>query len=115
MDVFQPNTYLKVFQIAKALNPLPLELAVTSARVVKMTLEEYLQLALLGLVLLFAFLTMEMRDLLKAVGCLFVMSVALGALFWMLGAPFVAVLQLLIYGGAVIALFIIVIMFTRRE
>jgi len=43
------------------------------------------------------------------------MGITIGLLFAILNAPYVAVFQLLIYAGAVIALFISVVMVTRRE
>jgi NADH:ubiquinone oxidoreductase subunit 6 (subunit J) len=42
------------------------------------------------------------------------MGITIGLLFAILNAPYVAVFQLLIYAGAVIALFISVVMVTKR-
>jgi len=36
-------------------------------------------------------------------------------LFWLLNAPYVSVFQLLVYAGAVIVLFIVSVMLTKRE
>jgi NADH:ubiquinone oxidoreductase subunit 6 (subunit J) len=41
------------------------------------------------------------------------MAICLGGLFWTLNAPYVALFQMLIYGGAVVVLFVSVIMFVR--
>jgi len=43
------------------------------------------------------------------------MCITIGALFWLLNAPYVSVFQLLVYAGAVIVLFIATIMLTARE
>ena len=61
-----------------------------------------------------AILAVEVKDMLYAVLCLCGMSVAVGALFGVLGASLVMVFQLLIYAGASIALFVSVVMLTSR-
>jgi len=43
------------------------------------------------------------------------MCVAIGAIFWLLNAPYVAVFQILIYAGAVVVLFIATVMLTTRK
>ena len=43
------------------------------------------------------------------------MCVTIGALFWLLNAPYVAVFQLLIYAGAIVALFVAAVMLTTRK
>ena len=63
----------------------------------------------------FAILAVEVEDLLHAVLCLWLMCVSLAGLFWLLGAPYVAVFQLIVYAGAVIVLFIAAIMLTVRR
>ena len=60
-----------------------------------------------------AILTVEFRNLLYASLCFGGMCVCLGGLYWTLSAPYAALFQMLIYGGAVIVLFISVIMLTR--
>ena len=65
--------------------------------------------------LLFAFFTVEVRDLLYAVLCLCGMCITVGGLFGVLNAPYVMVFQLLVYAGATVALFLFVVMFTRRR
>lgn len=67
------------------------------------------------LTVLLALLTVELKDMLHAVICLFGMCIAIGALFWLLCAPYVSLFQLLVYAGAVIVLFIVTIMLTARE
>ncbi len=64
---------------------------------------------------LLAILTVELKDIIHAVACLGGMCITIGALFWMLNAPYVAVFQLTVYGGAVIALFLAAIALTREK
>ncbi|UCF58548.1 MAG: NADH-quinone oxidoreductase subunit J [Candidatus Bathyarchaeota archaeon] len=76
---------------------------------------DFIQILLIMVTILLAILTIEIKDMIRAIVCLCGMGVTIGILFAILNAPYVAVFQLLIYGGAVIALFISVIMVTRRE
>jgi len=62
-----------------------------------------------------AALSVELRDLLQASLCLCGMCIAVGLLFGLLNATYVMVFQLLIYAGATMALFVSVIMLTRRK
>ena len=78
-------------------------------------IEDILQLGLLVVTCVFTVLTVESKDLLHTVIALAAMSVSLGALFWLLNAPYVAVFQILIYAGAVVVLFIAAVMLTRRK
>jgi NADH-quinone oxidoreductase subunit J len=78
-------------------------------------IEDVLQLGLLVATCVFTVLTVESKDLLHTVIALAAMSVSLGALFWLLNAPYVAVFQILIYAGAVVVLFIAAVMLTRRK
>ena len=77
--------------------------------------EDILQLFLLVAMCIFAILTVELRDLFHTVISLAAMAVSLGAIFWLLNAPWVAVFQILIYAGAVVVLFIAAVMLTRRK
>ncbi len=70
------------------------------------------QLLLLGAACAFALLAVELRDILHAVLALLGMSVCLAGLFWLMSAPFLAIFQLLIYGGAIVALFIVTVTLT---
>jgi NADH-quinone oxidoreductase subunit J len=78
-------------------------------------LNDMLQIGLIILTVLLALLTVELKDMLHAVICLCGMCISIGALFWLLSAPYVAVFQLLVYAGAVIVLFIAVVMLTTRK
>jgi len=78
-------------------------------------LEDLAHLVLLATVVVMAILTVEAEELLYSALGLLGMSVALGVLYWLLFAPYVAVFQLAVYAGAVVVLFVSVIMLTRRE
>lgn len=62
-----------------------------------------------------ALLTASLRNLLQAALCFGGMCICIGAIYWSLFAPYVALFQMLIYGGAVVVLFVSVIMFTKGE
>ncbi|MCD6535701.1 MAG: NADH-quinone oxidoreductase subunit J [Thaumarchaeota archaeon] len=61
---------------------------------------------LIVLLTIFAILAVELRDLLKAILAFTGVSIVLSAIFYLLGAPYLAVFQLLIYAGAVTVLFL---------
>ena len=67
------------------------------------------------LTVLFAFLAVEVKRILYAVMSFSSMCIAIGALFWILNAPYVAVFQLLIYAGAVVTIFLAAIMLTSQK
>jgi len=69
---------------------------------------------LLAFVIIAAILAIELRDLIYAAIALAVLSVALAAVFWLLNAPWVALFQLMIYGGAVTVLLITTVALTER-
>jgi NADH:ubiquinone oxidoreductase subunit 6 (subunit J) len=76
---------------------------------------EVLQLVLMFFALVLAFLTVEVKRILYAVISFSGMCVAIGALFWILDAPYVAVFQILIYAGAVVTIFLAAIMLTSQK
>jgi NADH-quinone oxidoreductase subunit J len=76
---------------------------------------DMLQIALMILSVLLALLTVELKDMLHAILSMCGMCISVGALFWLLAAPYVAVFQLLVYAGAVIVLFIATVMLTKRK
>ncbi|MDH5267310.1 MAG: NADH-quinone oxidoreductase subunit J [Candidatus Bathyarchaeota archaeon] len=76
---------------------------------------DFIQIFLIIVTIVLAILTIEIKDMLHAIVCLCGMGVTIGMLFAILNAPYVAVFQLLIYAGAVIALFLSLVMVTRRE
>ena len=69
---------------------------------------------LLAIVIIAAILAVELRDLIYASIALAVLSIALAAVFWILNAPWVALFQLMIYGGAVTVLLISTVALTER-
>ena len=78
-------------------------------------LNDILPITLIIFSVFLAILTVELKDMFHAVICLCGMCVTIGALFWLLNAPYVAVFQLLVYAGAVIVLFIATVMLTVRK
>lgn len=78
-------------------------------------LSEILQLVLMSLTLLLAFLTVEVKRILYAVISFSGMCLTIGALFWILNAPYVAVFQILIYAGAIVTIFLAAIMLTSQK
>ena len=62
-----------------------------------------------------AILAVELKDILYAILSFCGMCITIGALFWILNAPYVAVFQLLVYAGAIVALFIAAVMLTTRK
>ena len=76
---------------------------------------EIVQLVLITATLVFAFMTAGLRDILYAALSLGGMCICLGGLYWTLYAPYIGLFQMLIYGGAVVVLFVSVIMFVRGD
>ena len=64
---------------------------------------------------LLALLTVELKDILYAILSFCGMCILIGIIFWTLNAPYVAIFQLLVYAGAIVALFIAVVMLTTRK
>ena len=67
------------------------------------------------LTVLFALLTVELKDILYAILSFCGMCILIGVIFWTLNAAYVAVFQLLVYAGAIVALFIATVMLTTRR
>lgn len=65
--------------------------------------------------MLLALLTVELKDILYAILSFCGMCILIGIMFWTLNAPYVAVFQLLVYAGAIVALFIAAVMLTTRK
>ena len=63
-----------------------------------------------GLAIIFAVLTITQRNAIHALVYLILMLLSLSVIFFTLGAPFVAVLQIAIYAGAIMVLFVFVVM-----
>ena len=67
------------------------------------------------LTVLLALLTVEVKDILYAILSFCGMCILIGIIFWTLNAPYVAIFQLLVYAGAIVALFIAAVMLTTRK
>jgi NADH-quinone oxidoreductase subunit J len=76
---------------------------------------EIVQVVLIATTLIFALMAAGLDDILFAALSLGGMSICLGGLYWTMNAPYVGLFQMLIYGGAVVVLFVSVIMFVRSE
>jgi NADH-quinone oxidoreductase subunit J len=78
-------------------------------------LTELLQISLIIATVVLAALTVELKNLLHAVVCLFGMCIAIGILYGILNAPYVMVFQLLIYAGAAMVFVLSIVMLTSRD
>lgn len=76
---------------------------------------ELVQIVLIASTIALALMTAGLKDTLYAALSLGGMCITLGGLYWTLYAPYIALFQLLIYGGAIVVLFVSVIMFVRSE
>jgi len=65
--------------------------------------------------ILLALFTIEAKNVLHAVIGFCGMCIAIGGLFWLLNAPYVSVFQILIYSGAVVAIFLAAVMLTTSK
>jgi len=70
-------------------------------------------IVLLSLAVVSAFLAVAMPNIVYGVIFLLCTNVVLGVLYYMLGAPTVALFQLAIFAGAIVVFFIITIMLTE--
>ncbi len=76
---------------------------------------EIVQYVLIASTLAFALMTAGIKKTLYAALSLGGMCVCLGGLYWTMYAPYVGLFQMLIYGGAIVVLFVSVIMFVRGD
>lgn len=67
------------------------------------------------IIIVFAVLAMELKNITYAILSLCGFSVAVAVAFFFLNAPYVAVFQLAILAGAVTVLFLVAVMLTRKE
>ena len=79
------------------------------------TLEDILQYILMVVTIVLALATIELKNLLHAAIAFCGMCITIGGIFWLLYAPYAAVFQVLIYGGAVVTIFLAAVMFTTRK
>ncbi|RLF99844.1 MAG: hypothetical protein DRN49_03780 [Thaumarchaeota archaeon] len=73
---------------------------------------DLIQLILIVLTLTFAILSIEVKNLFHAIIFFALMCISIGSMFWMLNAPYLAVFQLTVYAGAVVALFLVTVTLT---
>lgn len=64
---------------------------------------------------LLAVFTIEVKNVLHAVIGFCGMCITIGAIFWLLNAPYVSVFQILIYAGAVVGIFLAAVMLTTSK
>jgi len=69
----------------------------------------------MAVTLVLAVIAVELKNILYAVIAFCGMCTAVGALYWLLNAPYVSVFQVLIYAGAVVTIFLAAIMLTSRK
>jgi NADH:ubiquinone oxidoreductase subunit 6 (subunit J) len=67
----------------------------------------------MALAIIFAILTIELKDLIYMVFSFAIMSVAIGSFYFLLNAVYLAMFQMLVYAGAVVAMAIAAIILTR--
>lgn len=67
----------------------------------------------LGMTVVCAFLAVSSVNIVYGVVFLLCTNVSLGIVYYMIGAPTVALFQLAIFAGAVVVFFVITVMFTR--
>ncbi|MEJ2689293.1 MAG: NADH-quinone oxidoreductase subunit J [Deltaproteobacteria bacterium] len=68
-----------------------------------------------AVILASAFLAATRRQPLNAILCLIVSLVGVAALFFLLGAPLLAAFQIILYAGAIVVLFLFVVMLFRDD
>ena len=74
-----------------------------------------LEIILLAFIVVFGILAVEFKRLIYAAVSLALMSISIALIFFLLAAPFVGLLQLLIYAGAITILFLATISLTKGE
>jgi NADH:ubiquinone oxidoreductase subunit 6 (subunit J) len=74
-----------------------------------------MQFALMAATVLLAISAVELKSLLYAAISFCGMCITIGALFWLLNAPYAAVFQILVYAGAVTTIFLAAVMLTTRK
>ncbi|MEM2739374.1 MAG: hydrogenase subunit MbhD domain-containing protein [Candidatus Bathyarchaeia archaeon] len=73
-----------------------------------------LEAVLAALSVILAILALEFEDLLKSIVSFGAMCFSIAIIYWILNAPYVAVFQALIYGGAILALFLAAVIAVGR-
>jgi NADH-quinone oxidoreductase subunit J len=76
---------------------------------------EIVEITLIAATLAFALMVAGLDNILYSALSLGGMSICLGGLYWTMYGQYVGLFQLLIYGGAIVVLFVSVIMFVRSD
>ena len=76
---------------------------------------ELIEILLIAAVIVLAVLAVELENLMHAVVCLGGMCIAIGIIFGILNATYVGAFQLLISAGAIMVLFLSIVMLTERD
>ncbi len=76
---------------------------------------ELVEFGLIAMTIAFALGAAGLRNLLYSALSLGAMCISLGALYWIIYAPYVGFFQMLVYGGAVVVLFVSVIMYVKGD
>ncbi len=74
---------------------------------------EIAEITLAALLIVFAYFTIEAKNLMYAVISFICMSVVLGVIFFLLGAPYVSLFQIGVFAGATAIFFLVAVIFTR--
>jgi NADH-quinone oxidoreductase subunit J len=80
-----------------------------------MTLYAVIFYVLAAIVVLSTLLAIIQRQVVNAVVCLIISFIATALLFYLLGAPFLAALEVIIYAGAIMVLFLFIVMTVKVE
>ncbi len=70
-------------------------------------------LLLFSFAIIFSWLAIVHPNVIYAIFFLFILNVIVAIIFFMLGAPFVALVQLAVFSGAIVVLFLLAAMLTR--
>ncbi len=76
---------------------------------------ETVHYVLIAVTIVMAMITIKFRDLTRAIMSFAVFNVSISMIYYLLGAPFVAVFQLLVYVGAVTVLFLVTLHTLRGQ
>lgn len=64
-------------------------------------METAIHIAMIIITLAFTILAAELKDMMKAILAFMCANIAMAVIFYLLGAPYLSVFQLLIYAGAI--------------
>lgn len=82
---------------------------------IEVLMVDLLQIVLMLVTIILAISTIELKTLLHSAISFCGMCITIGALFWILAAPYAAVFQILVYAGAITIIFLAAVMLTTRK